>query len=134
ASAARHKRAADVTLDLAGARIRASAADLAALAEELVDNALSYSAPGTPVRVRARPDSGLLRLTVVDLGQGMTLKQQQQLDSGSKDEKKSDESQGVGLGLTLVRKLVHVLGGEIRLESEVGKGTTIHISFPIVAA
>jgi len=133
ASAARHKRAADVTTDLAGARIRASAADLAALAEELVDNALSYSDPGTPVRVRARPDSGLLRLTVVDLGRGMTSKQQQQLDSGAKWDQKTEDSQGVGLGLTLVRKLVHALGGEIRLESEVGKGTTIHIALPIIA-
>lgn len=132
-SAARHKRAADVTTDLTGARIRASEGDLAALAEELVDNALTYSDPGTPVRVRARPDSGLLRLTVVDLGRGMTTKQQQQLDSGGNWDQKTDESQGGGLGLALVRKLVSVLGGEIRLESEVGKGTTIHISLPIVA-
>lgn len=134
ASALRHNRVADLGLDLVGASIQASPADLAALSEELVDNALTYSDRGTPVRVRTRPDSGLLRLTVVDLGRGMTPKQQRQLDSGTTGESKSLENQSVGVGLTLVRKLVQVLNGEIRLESEVGKGTTIHIALPIRGA
>jgi two-component system sensor histidine kinase/response regulator len=131
ASALRHNRAADLGLDLVGGSIHASPADLAALSEELVDNALTYSERGTPVRVRTRPDSGFLRLTVVDLGRGMTLKQQRQLDSGVTADPKSHDSQSVGVGLTLVRKLVQVLDGEVRLESEVGKGTTIHITLPI---
>jgi two-component system, sensor histidine kinase and response regulator len=134
ASARRHNRAADLNMDLEGASIRANPSDLAALAEELVDNALSYSDKGSPVRMRARPDSGLLRLTVVDLGRGMTAKQQRQLDSDAPRDPESPESQGVGLGLTLVRKLVQVLDGEVRLESEVGKGTTIHIALPIRTA
>jgi two-component system sensor histidine kinase/response regulator len=130
ASAQRHNRVADLSTDLVAASVRASPADLAALAEELVDNALTYSEKGTPVRVRARPDSGLLRLTVVDVGRGMTPKQQEQLDPGGRKDQ-ALEQQGVGVGLTLVRKLVQRLGGEIRLESEVGRGTTIHISLPI---
>jgi signal transduction histidine kinase len=134
ASAVRHHRVADVMMDIAGASIRANPTDLAALAEELVDNALTYSEPGTPVRVRATPDSGVLRLTVIDLGRGLTPKQQRQLDAGAQKDLKPSENQGVGLGLTLVRKLVQVLDGEIRLESEVGKGTTIHISLPIRTA
>jgi signal transduction histidine kinase len=131
ASAVRHNRVADLGLDIVGAGIRASPADLAALSEELVDNALTYSDKGSQVRVRARPDSGFLRLTVVDLGRGMTPKQQRQLDSGAGADPKTNENQSVGVGLTLVRKLVQVLDGEIRLESEVGKGTTIHITLPI---
>jgi two-component system sensor histidine kinase/response regulator len=131
ASATRHNRVADLGLDLVGAIIHASPADLAALSEELVDNALTYSDRGTPVRVRTAPDGGLLRLTVVDLGRGMTVKQQRQLDSGVTADPKSHDNQSVGVGLTLVRKLVQVLDGEVRLESEVGKGTTIHIALPI---
>jgi signal transduction histidine kinase len=69
---------------------------------------------------------------VVDLGRGMTPKQQRQLDSTLQKDPKALENQGVGVGLTLVRKLVQVLNGEIRLESEVGRGTTIHIALPIV--
>jgi signal transduction histidine kinase len=134
ASAARHKRVADLSLDLTGASLRASPADLAALAEELVDNALSYSQPGTPVRVSARPDGGMLRLSVIDLGAGMTPEQRQQLDPGDKKEREAQRQEGVGLGLTLVRKLLQRLGGEISLESEPGKGTTIHILLPIRAA
>jgi two-component system sensor histidine kinase/response regulator len=134
ASAVRHHRLPDLNLDVVGASIRASAADLAALAEELVDNALTYSEKGTPVRVRARPDGGLLRLTVVDQGRGMTPKQQRQLDSGAAADPRPQENQSVGVGLTLVRKLVQALDGEIKLESEVGKGTTIHIALPIRAA
>jgi two-component system, sensor histidine kinase and response regulator len=132
ASARRHNRVPDVTMDIVGSGIRASPSDLAALAEELVDNALTYSEKGSPVRVRARPDSGLLRISVVDLGRGMTPKQQRQLDSKLQKDTKDQDGQGVGVGLTLVRKLVQVLNGEIRLESEVGRGTTIHIALPIV--
>ena len=58
ASATRHNRVADLGLDLVGAIIHASPADLAALSEELVDNALTYSDRGTPVRVRTAPDGG----------------------------------------------------------------------------
>jgi signal transduction histidine kinase len=123
-----------LSLDLTGASLRASPADLAALAEELVDNALSYSQPGTPVRVSARPDGGMLRLSVIDLGAGMTPEQRQQLDPGDKKEREAQRQEGVGLGLTLVRKLLQRLGGEISLESEPGKGTTIHILLPIRAA
>jgi signal transduction histidine kinase len=132
ASAQRHNRVPDVTMDVVGSGIEANPSDLAALAEELVDNALSYSEKGSPVRVRARPDSGLLRISVVDLGRGMTPKQQRQLDSTLHKDPKALDGQGVGVGLTLVRKLVQVLNGEIRLESEVGRGTTIHIALPIV--
>jgi two-component system, sensor histidine kinase ChiS len=64
----------------------------------------------------------------------MTPKQQRQLDSGAAADPRPQENQSVGVGLTLVRKLVQALDGEIKLESEVGKGTTIHIALPIRAA
>lgn len=131
AAAERHKRAADLALDLAGASLKADPSELILLAEELVDNALSFSRKGTPVRVGAKPSGAVLRLSVADTGRGMTPQQLQQLGAFQQHDRKKFEQQGLGLGLALVRKLVQHLGGEFRLESEAGKGTTSHVTLPI---
>ncbi len=39
---------------------------------------------------------------------------------------------GTGIGLSLVKRIMERLGGTIRIESEVGQGTTVHLYFPIV--
>ena len=131
AAAERHHRTADIVADLVGASLRANPSDLGTLAEELVDNALSYSRTGTPVRVRAWPDGARLRFTVTDTGRGMTPQQLQHLGAYQRPNRKAFEP-GLGLGLTLAHRLVQHLGGEFDLASEAGKGTTSQVTLPIV--
>jgi signal transduction histidine kinase len=71
---------------------------------------------------------------VADTGRGMTPEQLTQVGAFRQPDRKTLEQQGLGLGLALVRKLARHLGGEFRLESEAGKGTTSHLSLPIHAA
>lgn len=131
AAAERHQRVNDVASELTGARIKAEPLDLAILIEELTDNALAYSRRDTCVRVRAWPDSGRLNVSVTDTGRGMTPGQLAQIGAFRQPDRNALGQQGLGLGVALVRKLVRHLGGEFRLESEPGKGTTGHISLPI---
>jgi len=132
AAAEPHQRPADLALDLTGASVRAYPADLSSLAEELVDNALNFSCKGTPVRVRAWSEGAAFHFTVADTGRGLTPQQLESLRSPQRNDRRLLEQQGLGLGLTLVGKLVARLGGEFHIESEAGKGTTCRITLPIV--
>ena len=130
-AATRHHRAADIVRDLTGASLRANPSDLGTVAEELVDNALRYSRLGTPVKVRAWSDGTAMHLTVTDAGRGMTPLQIEKLSAFQQSNRKLSEEPGLGLGLTLVRKLARHLGGELNLESKAGAGTTSHVSLPV---
>ena len=100
----------------------------------LVHNALKFTDAGT-VSVRAELDGdrdGLL-VTVTDTGigispegQGIIFDMFRQVDGS--DRRRHD---GVGLGLYIVRRLTSLLGGAIRVESELGKGSRFEIRFPL---
>jgi two-component system sensor histidine kinase/response regulator len=132
AAGERHQRGADLILELDGARLRAEATDLTTIAEELVDNAYSFSRPDTPVRVRSWKDGDRLRLSVSDGGRGMTVQQLNNLGAFQQHHRRTPDQHGLGLGLVLVRLLAGQLGGEFHLESEAGKGTTSHLTLPII--
>ena len=134
AAGERHQRTADIAAELTGAGLKADPMDLTILAEELVDNALSFSRKDTPVRVRAWVEAGRLHFSVADVGRGMTPEQLTQVGAFQQPVRKTLGQQGLGLGVALVRKLARHLGGEFRLESEDGKGTTSHFSLPIHTA
>jgi signal transduction histidine kinase len=128
-----HQRAADLALDLTGASVRAYPADLSILAEELVDNALSFSRKGTPVRVRAWSEGAKFHFSVADTGRGFTPQQLEYVRSPHRNDHSLLEQPSLGLGLTLVRKVVARLGGDFDLQSEAGQGTTSYITLPIVS-
>jgi len=125
-AARRHQREADLTLQAAACTITAQAADLATLTEELVDNACSFSRPGTPIRVQL-DERG--RLEVTDRGRGMTPEQIAQIGAFRQFDRKKHEQQGLGLGLVLVQKLAAGDGADFSLASEPGAGTTATVVF-----
>ena len=131
AAARRHHRQADIVLELTGVRLRCGPAEFTALAEELVDNALNFSRKDSPVKVSFKPEGSRLHLTVTDAGRGMTSKQLQQLGLFQQHDRKKFEQQGLGLGLALARRIVHRLGGQLRLDSEPGRGTTVDVMLPL---
>jgi signal transduction histidine kinase len=133
-AAERHKRSADLTIDLTPVGLRADPACLSTLTEELADNAFSFSCHETPVEVRAWLDGPWLRLSVTDFGRGMTPKQIEQLSAFHQADRKFSDQPGLGLGLALVRKLARFLGGELALESKPGEGTTVRVSLPVETA
>jgi two-component system sensor histidine kinase/response regulator len=125
-AARRHRREADLTVQATACTITAQAADLTTLTEELVDNACSFSRPGTPITVRL---DGAGRLQVTDQGRGMTPEQIRRIGAFRQFDRKKHEQQGLGLGLVLVRKLADRCGADLSLASEPGAGTTATVEF-----
>jgi signal transduction histidine kinase len=107
-----------LTLELTPALVRSPAADLAIIGRNLVDNALKYG--GRPPEVRVVLEAagpGKVALRVIDNGPGVPRSMRRSIFGrfvrlGSELER---ESTGTGLGLFLVRTLVHRLRGEIRV-------------------
>jgi signal transduction histidine kinase len=101
----------------------------------LVANALKYTPVGGRVRVAARADADSWTVVVADTGPGIPPDAMDRVFEPffrlARDERSGVE--GNGLGLAICRELVTQLGGEIRLESTVGAGTTATLRFPLRA-
>jgi len=102
----------------------------------LLSNALKFTDDGGNVGVEARSDgAGRFSLSVRDSGIGISpgdmtrlFKEFEQLESGL-----GRRFEGTGLGLALTRRIVEIQRGTIKVESEVGKGSTFSVTLPLVA-
>jgi signal transduction histidine kinase/CheY-like chemotaxis protein len=99
----------------------------------LIHNAIKYTEHGE-VLVHARAESGRAVIEITDTGPGIPESERErifeplyQLSNPSRD-----RSRGVGLGLANVRHVVRLLGLELSLDSEVGRGSTFRLALPLV--
>jgi PAS domain S-box-containing protein len=114
------------------APIVTDAAKLRIVLTNLVGNAFKFTAHGrVAVRVDATPAT--VEIAVSDTGMGIPRDVQQAIFEPFRqaDATIGTRYGGVGLGLFIVHRLIAALGGDIGVESEVGKGTTFRISLPI---
>jgi signal transduction histidine kinase len=98
----------------------------------LLSNAAKFTEKGE-IKVAAWQDDGNVKLTVSDTGIGM---KKEALDYIFEEFRQADMSStrkygGTGLGLAIVRRFINLMGGDISVESEVGKGSKFTISIPI---
>ena len=98
----------------------------------LLSNAVKFTEVGT-VAVRTRRCGDAVAIAVADTGIGIPSDAQElvfeefrQVDSGS-----TRQYSGTGLGLTISRRLVRLMGGDIEVESTVGVGSTFTVSLPL---
>jgi signal transduction histidine kinase len=101
----------------------------------LVNNALKFTPANGSVRVTVRESASrpeLLEVSVSDTGRGIAPEQLELIFDRLYQIKDGDAAteQGVGLGLYLCRELVGLHGGDIRVESELGKGSTFTFTIP----
>jgi two-component system, sensor histidine kinase and response regulator len=130
AQAVRAERAGDLRLELEAAPAPLPKDHLRPLLDELVENAFTFSSPGTPVTVRCRQEGERWILTVLDEGRGFTPEQLAGLDAGRPFARRHDAQPGVGLGLAIVRRLVALYKGEIAFETGPNGGTAVSVRLP----
>ncbi len=99
----------------------------------LIDNALKYSEPGSEVSIESREIDGCVEVAITDQGIGMTEEELDQLFTRFYRAKNDTTTKiaGTGLGLYLTKYFVEAHGGSVVVESEVGKGSTFRIRLPI---
>jgi signal transduction histidine kinase len=99
----------------------------------LLSNAVKFTPEGGRVEVRAVLEDALVRVTVNDTGAGIAPEDQAKIFEAfsqvGNDQTRKHE--GTGLGLTLTRRFVELHGGEISVESAVGKGSTFAFTLPV---
>lgn len=100
----------------------------------LIDNALKYTPAGGHVEVVLSCDAERIKIAVRDTGPGIPPDEQQHLFERFYRGDRSRHLAGNGLGLSLARAVAHAHGGEIRVESSPGVGSTFTLSLPINAA
>jgi CheY-like chemotaxis protein/anti-sigma regulatory factor (Ser/Thr protein kinase) len=97
----------------------------------LMTNAVKFTEAGGSVVVRARRRGADFEITVTDSGIGVPEADQQRIfESFQQGGRGSSREEGTGLGLTLSKRLVELLGGRMWLESKIGVGSTFGFSLP----
>jgi two-component system, OmpR family, phosphate regulon sensor histidine kinase PhoR len=129
---------AGMTLEIAGTVNDTVLADSDALQQvfgNLVENATKYGRSGLRLRVGARRRQEQVEFYVQDFGPGVPFEHQRRIFERfyRADKARSRESGGTGLGLSIARHIVNAHGGDIRVESELGRGATFVFTLPIAA-
>ncbi|MGH3942738.1 MAG: sensor histidine kinase [Pseudonocardiaceae bacterium] len=98
----------------------------------LVDNAVSYSLPGSPVSVSRRLADGFVEIAVTDRGLGIAPEHQERVFERffRVDQARSRATGGTGLGLAIVKHVAANHGGDVRLWSRPGTGSTFTLRVP----
>jgi PAS domain S-box-containing protein len=97
----------------------------------LVSNAIKFSDEGKSVYVRSMVKDEEAVVSVRDEGIGISKEDQAHLFSSFFRGKNALNIQGTGLGLHIVKRYLDLLGGEVDLKSELGKGTIITFTIPV---
>ena len=106
---------------------------LVQLLSNLMSNACKYTPGGGQVGLMARQVDSLIQVDVVDTGIGITHQDQEQIFSRffRADNPLIREIGGTGLGLSIAKSIVSLHGGEIWVDSELGRGSTFSFTLPL---
>jgi two-component system phosphate regulon sensor histidine kinase PhoR len=106
---------------------------LQGVVQELLDNAVRYSSIGGRISITTTQAESEIVISIADTGIGIPQADQNRIFERfyRTDPARSRESGGTGLGLSIAKHLIEAHGGRIKVESEVGKGSTFAIILPI---
>ena len=99
----------------------------------LVDNAMKYTPEGGCISFHTQRQDEKILLQVKDTGQGIPSTDLPRITERfyRVDRARSREEGGTGLGLSIVKHLMQLMNGQLRIHSELGKGTSIELDLPI---
>jgi signal transduction histidine kinase len=97
----------------------------------LMNNAIKYNRQHGQVIVNVREEAGMLKVIVKDTGKGITKENMDKLFEAFYRVSDNQVEDGIGVGLTVVKRLVELMSGTIEVESEVGAGSIFKVEIPI---
>ncbi|GAB4568940.1 MAG: hypothetical protein Tsb0020_22890 [Haliangiales bacterium] len=120
----------EVEVEPAAGYVQADDMRLHQVLANLLSNAKKASPPGGSIGLRATREGDRVLISVTDQGRGMTAAQQERiLESFYQAGTYADEgTQGAGLGLSIVKRIVDLHQGELQITSEVGRGSTFTVA------
>ncbi len=126
-------------MGLQGVMVRADRMRLKQALLNLISNAIKYNRDGGSVHIEVQeadqPEKHGLRIRVTDTGPGIPKERLNQLfQPFNRLSAENSGVEGTGIGLTITRRIVEMMGGSVGVESEVGKGSTFWIELPMESA
>ncbi len=125
-------READLKLSFQKNKVKISEKRLNHIIEELIDNALKFSPPGTSIELFSKSSNNIFTLSITDHGRGMTVEQIAELGAYRQFERRIYEQQGIGLGLIIVKNLAELHGGQFKIHSQPEEKTIMEVLLPCV--
>jgi signal transduction histidine kinase len=113
-------------------RLNTDRAKLQQIILNLLDNAVKFTDRGE-IKISALQQNGSFKLAVSDTGIGIPKEELNKIfeEFHRGDSSSTKNYRGTGLGLAIVKQFVNLLGGEISVESEVGKGSVFTVALPL---
>ena len=115
-------------------RILGDPAQVSQVFINLVDNAVKFTPENGSIEISLHTQTGNATVTVTDTGIGVPSEELGNIFERfyQVDRARSGENRGVGLGLSIVQRIVEAHQGKISVVSKVGQGTTFSVTFPIL--
>ena len=120
----------EVSYKLSPIRMKVDVELISNVWDNLITNAIKYNAHGGNIWISLSKSEAFITIIVKDSGIGMSKKDVTQIFDRFYRVDSSRKSDGTGLGLSIVKQIIDLHGGEIKVDSEVGGGTTFTIILP----
>jgi signal transduction histidine kinase len=120
----------DLILEISDVRLPVDSIDFEFIVDELMNNALKFSKPGSVINVTSHIMDDCYFLEITDHGKGMTKEQIAEISPFTQHDRKDFQQMGNGLGLISVKRLADFYKGHLKLYSEVNKFTTCAVTLP----
>ena len=118
-----------------GLVVRADSVRFKQVLMNLLGNAIKFTPKDGSIELRAHLAGGRVRVEVRDNGPGILSAEQQRIfDAFYRLRESGKKTEGTGLGLAITHRLVELHGGELTLDSELGKGSCFYFSLPVAVA
>ena len=121
----------DLSLQLEDVALPMSEEYFSRIVNELVHNAFKFSEVASPVQITLSGTFNGVIFSVRNQGRGFSTEQIRRIGAYMQFDRKMQDEQGLGLGLTIVKRLVELHGGTLSIEGEKGQGATITARLPL---
>ena len=121
----------DFKFNLKNARVKIAEDHLKYIIDELIENALKFSPPGSIIDIEAKLEDDLYNIEITDHGIGMTNEQIGRVSPFIQHKREVLDQKGNGLGLVIVKKIASIYKGRFSINGEVNKYTKVSIGLPL---